>query len=100
MRPFRHLALSVLLLGSAGARADEIGPAQAQALQQQLNDWVAGLLGPSVKLPTPLPWQVKGEHDHYVITWPISGLTTPSGEPAITAEIRPLDGSRWSIDSL
>ena len=76
-----------------------IGPAQAQALQQQLKDWLAGLLGPAVKLPEP-PWRITGEHDHYVITWPIPGLTSPAGEVATTANVRPLDGGRWSIDAM
>jgi hypothetical protein len=92
--------LAVLLLGPAGARVDDIGPAQAQALQRQLTNWVAGLLGPSVKLPEPPPWRVSADRDHYVISWAIPGLTTPSGEPAITARIHPLDGGRWSVDSL
>jgi hypothetical protein len=89
----------LLLLGPSVAVADEIGPAQAHALQQQLQDWLAGLLGPSVKLPE-LPWQVSADHDHYVMTWPTPGLTTPSGVPAVTANLRPLDGNRWSIDSI
>ena len=72
---------------------------QAQALQQQLKDWFAGLLGPGVKLPE-LPWRVTGEHDHYVITWPIPGLTSPAGEVATTVNARPLDGGRWSIDAV
>jgi hypothetical protein len=91
--------VSVLLVGPSGARADEIGPAQAQALQQQLRDWVAGLLGPSAKLPEP-PWQVSAEKDHFVIAWPIPGLTVPAGKPEVTANARPLDGGRWSVDQL
>jgi hypothetical protein len=88
-----------LLLSPCAVRADDIGPAQAQALQQQLKDWIAGLLGPSVKLPD-LPWRIAGEHDHYVFTWPIPGLNSPAGEAATTANVRPLDGGRWSIDSV
>ena len=92
-------ALCLLLLLPFGARADDIGPDQAQALQQQLKNWLAGLLGPGVKLPEP-PWRITGEHDHYVITWPIPGLTSPAGEVATTANVRPLDGGRWSIEAL
>jgi hypothetical protein len=99
VRLYRLLALCLLLLPPCGARADDIGPAQAQALQQQLKDWLAGLLGPSVKLPD-LPWRITGEHDHYVITWPIPGLASPAGDVATTANVRPLDGGRWSIDGL
>ena len=99
MRLSRTAALCLLLLLPCGVRAEDIGSAQAQALQQQLKDWLAGLLGPSVKLPE-LPWRVAGEHDHYTITWPIPGLTTEAGEAATTASVRPLDGGRWSIDAV
>jgi hypothetical protein len=88
-----------LLLLSLGARAEDIGPAQAQALQQQLKDWLGGLLGPSVMLPE-VPWRVTGAKDHYVITWPIPGVTDKSGEVASTTKVRPLDGGRWSIDEM
>ncbi len=99
MRLSHFAALFLLLVPSSGARADDIGPAQAQALQQQLKDWLAGLLGPSVKLPE-LPWRITGEHDHYAITWPIPGLTGQPGDASTTASVRPLDGGRWSIDSV
>ena len=99
MRLSQLAALCLLLFLPCGASADDIGPAQAQALQQQLKDWLAGLLGPAVKLPEP-PWRITGEHDHYVITWPIPGLTSPAGEVATTANVRPLDGGRWSIDAM
>ncbi len=99
MRLCHAVALSILFLAPSAAIADDVGPAQAEALQQQLQDWLAGLLAPSVKLPK-LPWQVKADHDHYVVTWPMPGLTTPSGVPAVTANLRPLDGNRWSIDSI
>jgi hypothetical protein len=93
------VALCLLLLAPEAARADDIGPAQAQALQQQLKDWLGSLLGPSVKLPEP-SWRVTGEHDHYVITWPIPGLASTAGEAATTTNVRPLDGGRWSIDAM
>ncbi|HME25310.1 MAG TPA: hypothetical protein VKI44_28945 [Acetobacteraceae bacterium] len=99
MRLFRFVALCLLLLPPCGARADDIGPVQAQALDQQLKDWLAGLLGPSVKLPE-LPWRITGERDHYVITWPIPSLTSSAGEVATTANVRPLGGGRWAIDGV
>jgi hypothetical protein len=95
----RISAFCLSLLSPCVAQADDIGPAQAEALQQQLKDWLTGLLGPMVKL-SELPWRVFGEHDHYVFTWPIPGLAGASGEAAATANVRPLDGGRWSIDSL
>lgn len=100
MRLSRFVALCLLLLPPCGAWAADIGPAEAQALNQQLKDWLAGLLGPSVKIPD-LPWRITGEHDHYAFTWPIPGLTNPSGgEVATTANVRPLGDGRWSIDGM
>jgi hypothetical protein len=95
----RHTALCLLLLLPCGVRADDIGPAQAQALQQQLKDWFAGLLGPGATA-SDLPLQITGEGDHYRATWPISGLDSPASGAAVTAEARPLDGGRWAIDGI
>jgi hypothetical protein len=92
-------ALCLLFLLSRAAWADDIGPDQAQALQQQLKDWFAGLLGPTVK-PPELGLRVTGEHDHYVVTWPIPGLAATAGQAAATANLRPLDGRRWSVDEM
>jgi hypothetical protein len=99
VRLSHYVALCLLLLPPCAARADDIGPEQAQALQQQLKDWLAGLLGPTVKLPD-MPWRITGEHDHYQLTWPIPGVENPADKPAVTASIRPLDGGRWSIDDV
>lgn len=99
MRLPRHFALCLLLLLPCGAHADDIGPAQAQALQQQLKDWLAGLLGPGIALPD-LPLQITGEGDHYRMTWPIPGLDNPASDAALTASVRPLDGGRWAIEAI
>ena len=99
MRLSHSVALCLLLFLPSAARADDIGPEQAQTLQQQLKDWLAGLLGPTVKLPD-MPWRITGEHDHYQLTWPIPGVENPADNLAVTASIRPLDGGRWSIDDV
>jgi hypothetical protein len=99
VRLSHHVALCLLLTLPCAARADDIGPDQAKALQQQLKSWLTSLLGPTVKLPD-MPWQVTGEHDHYKIAWPIPGLDNPAGPVAVTASVRPLDGGRWSIDDV
>ena len=99
MRLSRFIALCLLLLAAVRRPGRRHRPGAGAGAQQQLKDWLAGLLGPSVKLPE-LPWQITGEHDHYVLTWPIPGLTSPSGEVATTANVRPLDGGRWSIDAM
>ena len=91
MRLSRFIALCLLLLLPAAARADDIGPAQAQALSQQLKDWLAGLFGPSVKLPE-LPWQITGAGDHYVLTVRIPAL------PARVVTWRPRPTcDRWRV---
>jgi hypothetical protein len=95
----RHIALCLPLLLPFGARADDIGPTQAQTLQQQLTDWFAGLLGTGPAAPA-LPLRITGEGDHYRMTWPISGLDTPATDAAVTASVRPLDGGRWAIDGI
>ncbi|MEJ0018252.1 MAG: hypothetical protein WDN25_17165 [Acetobacteraceae bacterium] len=100
MQLFRRVALCLPLLAPAAAHAEDLGPAQAEAFQKQLKDSLASLLGPSIKLPD-LPWKVTGEHDHYLITWPISGATGPDGGPLVsTTRLRPLDGGRWGIDQV
>jgi hypothetical protein len=95
----RLTALCLLLLLPCGALADDIGPAQAQALQQQLTDWLAGLLGPGTTLPD-LPLQITGEGDHYRATWPIPGLDSPPGGAAVTASVQSLGGGRWAIEAI
>jgi hypothetical protein len=99
LRSVIRLALRTALLTPAAAYAESIGPAQAQALQQQLKDWLSGLLGPSVKVPD-LPVQITGEQDHYKFAVHVPGFEGPDGDVASTANVRPLDGGRWSIDSV
>ncbi len=100
MRLPRYTVLCLpLLLVPCGAHADDLGPAQAQTLQQQLKDWFTGLFGPGTAVPD-LPVQITGEGDHYRMTWPIPGLDDPSSGAAITASARPLDGGRWAIDAI
>jgi hypothetical protein len=94
--PFRGLVLAALLVPGA-AMAQSVTPEQATQLRLQLNDWIAGLLGPSVKLPD-LPLKVTADGDHYDLSLPILGLEVPTGDPAMSAELRPLDGGRWSLE--
>jgi hypothetical protein len=91
------VALCTLLFLASGSWADEIGPAQAQSLQQQLRDWLTGFSGGSVKL-SELPFQITAQHDHYVVRWPLPNLTGPAAEAGVTANVRPLPAGRWSID--
>lgn len=90
------LVLAALLMPGV-ASAQSVSQEQATALRQQLNDWLAGLLGPTVKLPD-LPLKITADGDHYDLLWPIPGLEVTTGDPAMTAELRPLDGGRWSLE--
>lgn len=99
MRAISRCVLCAALLGPAAAAADTIGPTQADALQQQIKDGLRTLLGPSVQLPD-MPWRITGEGDHYLITWPLTGLESPSGAPESTIKLRPLEGGRWSVDEV
>jgi hypothetical protein len=94
-----HLALCLPLLLPCLAHADDIGPAQAQALQQQLRDGFAVLFGPGINAPDVAP-QVAVEGDHYRASWPIPLLDHAPGGPSVTAAIRPLDGGRWAIEDI
>lgn len=98
MRSLPRLALCAALLTPSIAAADTIGPEQAQQLQQQLKDWLTGLVGPSVKLPD-LPLEVTGEQDHYKLAWHVPGFDSPDGDVAATILLRPMDGGLWSINS-
>lgn len=96
IRPALYAAL-LLLPGVAAAQT--VSPEQATTLHQQLTDWLAGLLGPSVKLPE-LPLKITADQDHYNLSWPVRGLDSPAGDVAATATLRPLDGGRWSLESV
>ena len=98
MRVVSCAAMCAALLLPVSVSAQSIGPQQAQALKQQLQDWLSGLLGPSVKLPD-LRLRVEGEQDHYKLSWPLSGLGG-AGDAAVTAVARPMDGGRWSIEDV
>ena len=91
------------LFGSPPARA-EIGPDQAAALQQQMHDWLAAMLGPTVDL-THLPFRIVADGEHYRVE---IQLPRTIGKPyadagasaPITAEIKPAEGGSWAIDDL
>ena len=95
-------ALCLLLLLPFGARADDIGPDQAQALQQQLTNWLARSSARTRRQAagTARTGGLPASTTTTSTTWPIPGLTSPAGEAATTANVRPLDGGRWSIEAL
>ena len=93
------LALA-LALPAAAARADSANPA---ALEAELRDWLAAVLGPHAGLG-PRPVQLVPQGDHLALTIPIAG---PIGQsaltldgPPLTAVVRSLDGGRWALDTI
>jgi len=92
----RRALLCLLLLLPCAARADAIGPEQADALQHQLKDWIGTIVGPAVNLPE-LPLHISAAGDSYRLEWP---LAADQADAKITASLHPLDGGRWAIDNL
>ena len=73
--------------------------AQAQALQDAVRGWMAGLLGPLVPLPkNPIAFAPEG--DHYRVSIDFSALPGIVGSASTTATARPLDAGRWALDNI
>lgn len=87
------LCLGLLLPMAAAAQP---APDSAQVLQDQLQSWLAGLLGPGLAASAPA-LRVTAEADHYRIAVPIAGA---EGQPEITAAVRPLDAGHWAVDAI
>ena len=93
-------ALAVAGLLSAPARAQTTAtPAQAQALQDQIQSALESLAGARAKRPT--PWaQVSAVGDHYQLSVPLAPLVQglQPATAAFTAELRPLPAGGWAVD--
>ena len=87
------LALAPLVPGAARAQTT---PAGAQALEQQLHDWMASTLGPDVDIAK-RPIQVTAAGDHYDVAIPVGDQP---GAPHWTATARERSGGRWAIDDI
>lgn len=87
-----------LLLGNGRAEA-----ADAAALEAQLHDWLAALLGPRAGIGQ-RPVQVTPQDDHFALAIPLAGPVgqtgiTIEGTP-LTATARSLQGGRWALDDI
>ncbi len=85
------------------ALADDMTDAHAQQLEQQMRDWLAGLLGPSVD-PAARPLHITADGDHYRLEIPFAGPigttgATIAGDP-VSAKLTPLEGGRWALDDI
>ena len=102
MRCLRLCLIALTLFVPAAARAD-VTPEQAQALEQQLHDWLAALLGTAVDV-TDRPVRLTPDGDHYRVEIPMGAAADAvgldAGDATITAEARPLPGDRWVLDDI
>ena len=85
------------------ALADDMTDAGAQQLEQQVRDWLVGLLGPSVD-PGARPLHITADGDHYRLEIPFAGPlaatgATIAGDP-VSAKLTPLEGGRWALDDI
>jgi hypothetical protein len=94
--PRSLLALCFALLLPVGATAQTINQEAAQSLQQTLQSWFAGLLGPNLGA-APQRLRVTAQDDHFRVTLPFADA---SGDNEVSADVKPLDGGRWAVADL
>jgi len=105
MRPassLRPAIIALALLAPAAARADATAE-QAQSLEQQLHDWVNGLVGAVIGIGD-RPVHLTADGDHYKVEIPLQAAAAAVGfdaaDATITATARPLPGDRWALDNI
>lgn len=94
--PRTRLVLCLVLLLPVGAAAQTIDPDAARTMQHDLQSWFAGLLGPNLGAPEQ-SLRVTAQDDHFRVALPFTDAT---GDNEVSANVRPLDGGRWSVDAL
>lgn len=72
--------------------------ADAATLQKQLRTWFANLLAPALTLPEP-PLEVAKDGEKFKLILPLDQWTGRK-QDEVTASLRPLEGTRWSVDDL
>lgn len=94
----RRIAIALCLgfLLPVGATAQTIDQEAAGALQQTLQSWFAGLLGPNLGT-TPQRLRVTAQDDHFRVALPFADAT---GDNEVSADVRPMPAGRWSVDAL
>ena len=71
-------------------------PGHSPDVADILESWFAGSLGPNLGA-VPQSLRVTAQDDHFRVTLPFADAT---GDNEVAADIRPLDGGRWSVDAL
>ncbi len=97
------MAACLLTIAAPRMAAAQIDDAAATSLEQQLHDFLAGLLGPAAKIGE-RPVHIAASDDHFAIELPVGDLIESAGGNAdaanVTATAKPLDGGRWQIDEI
>lgn len=96
--PAALLAACLSTVAAMPAEAADVTPAQATALQAQMQGWLQAMLGPDTRLAGRAV-QVRPEGDHYRIELPLG--TTHAGHPgpvALSTSARPAEGGRWTFE--
>ena len=89
------LAATLLALTPAAVLA-QTTPESAQALEQQVREWITTTLGPSAKIAK-RPIQLTADGDHYRVAVPFGEAPD---SPLVTATARMTGGGRWAIDDI
>ena len=93
------LAADTLGIGAAAAVTD-VTPAQAAALELQVREGIAGVLGPSVLL-SDRPVQITAAGDHFDVIVPTaSEAPDGSGKVRVTAIARPATDGTWAVENI
>ncbi len=90
------LLASAPFLTAAPAWAQAPAADQAAMLQKQLREWFVNLLAPAVMLPEP-PLAITQDGDRFKLTLPLAQVTGRQ-QDEVTASLRALEGTRWSVE--
>lgn len=100
------LASAATLSLSAAGQAADVTEAQAQDLGARLRTWMSGLVANRLPIPAEA-FSVTPAGENYKISIPVPGtvlsMTDAAGKPVsalLTYQIRPMEGTRWRIESL
>ena len=93
------LAATFASLLPAMAFAADVTPEQARTVEAQLRGWFASVLGPKLPVASS-PIQVTPAGDHYLLTAPAPGAAPVQGSPKMTANAKPADGGRWTLNDI
>ena len=102
MHPTLRAAIlaSLVAWAPATSHAADVTPEQARTLEAQIRAWFASKAGPDLPFAAS-PIQVTPGGDHFVLTYPRLKAVTPANRwPTTTANARPAEEGRWTLDSL